>query len=99
MIEQKIQEITESSVTTVLITSMTAAAGAINRMLPDLPVVHEVISDISMLAGIVACIMLARLHYLRGNNEEDERMRRNLHDIEAYERLQRADTKLKDEAL
>lgn len=46
---------------------VTTGLGAVNRFAFDVSVVHEVLADISMAVGIVACIALIRVHILKGN--------------------------------
>jgi predicted RND superfamily exporter protein len=65
-----VKEMADNPVTTVVAATTTTTAGFINRFFSDLPYIHELLGDLSMVCGIVACLALARLHYIKGNAEQ-----------------------------
>ena len=64
-----IQELLEAPATTVVTATATATVGILSKIFNDAPVVHEVLTDLTMLLGICACAALTQLHWLRGNHE------------------------------
>ena len=69
-IKHLVREAMENPVTTAVVGTTTTAAGFFNKFFSDLPYIHELLSDLSMLCGTIACLALARLHYIKGNAEQ-----------------------------
>jgi hypothetical protein len=47
--------------------ALTTSMGVVSRLIENLPLIHDILGDISMMVGICACIALTRVHILRGN--------------------------------
>jgi hypothetical protein len=64
-----VKEILEAPATTVIAATATGAVGVLSKVFDDLPLIHDLLADVSMILGICACAALTRLHWLRGNHE------------------------------
>jgi len=67
-----VKELADNPLTTVVAATTTTTAGFLNRFFSDLPYIHELLGDLSMVCGTIACLALARLHILRGNKIKSE---------------------------
>ena len=78
-IRDVLAQIAEHPAVTTVTATATAVAGLVSKFTDILPIIHDIISDLSMLVGIVACVALARVHILRGNREAMENEEFHLH--------------------
>jgi hypothetical protein len=66
-IQEKLTELLTNSTATIVTATATTSMGAISKLSENQPLISDVLGDISMIVGIIACIALTRVHILRGN--------------------------------